>query len=165
MAQFQIGAELKPAEIAKDFNNHIAVLDKKKWFLIDFIPYQYNCTVKELNPTNRVHKSVLNCLKKYNSSEGLTSPLDSAMDIFKDKNKDKDKKQKKTKVISRIKFEIPTKEDFSAYGKEMGIPLSVCADCWYYYDKIGWTVGKDQKPMVSWKSALSGWWNREKKKT
>ena len=73
-------------------------------------------------------------------------------------------KQKKTIVLSRTKFKIPTKEEITEYANEQKIPITIAADCYYYYDKIGWTVGKDQKPMVSWKSALSGWWNREKRK-
>ncbi|GAH21525.1 unnamed protein product, partial [marine sediment metagenome] len=31
------------------------------------------------------------------------------------------------------------------YAKEQGIPLVIAGDCFYYYDKIGWVVGKDQK--------------------
>lgn len=73
-------------------------------------------------------------------------------------------KLKKTKSIAHAKFKIPTKEEFIAYADEKKIPRSIAGDCWYYYDKIGWTIGKDQKPMVSWKSALAGWWNREKNK-
>ena len=76
-------------------------------------------------------------------------------------------KRREEKIKSKIakpKFKIPTKEEFTAYADEKKIPRSIAGDCWYYYDKIGWTVGKDQKPMVSWKSALTGWWNREKRK-
>ena len=69
-----------------------------------------------------------------------------------------------TKVLSNTKFKIPTKAEFIKYADEKKIPRSIAGDCYYYYDKIGWTIGKDQKPMVNWKSALSGWWNREKNK-
>ncbi|GAG87627.1 unnamed protein product, partial [marine sediment metagenome] len=28
----------------------------------------------------------------------------------------------------------------------------------------GWIIGKSKLPMKNWKSALGGWWNREKNK-
>ena len=79
-----------------------------------------------------------------------------------DENENEDINRDKKK--SSVKFKIPTKEEFIKYADEKKIPRSIAGDCWYYYDKIGWTVGKDQKPMVNWKSTLSGWWNREKNK-
>ena len=74
------------------------------------------------------------------------------------------KKKNIKNKIANLKFIVPTKDEFTAYADEKKIPRSIAGDCYYYYDKIGWTVGKDQKPMVSWKSALAGWWNREKQK-
>ena len=80
-----------------------------------------------------------------------------------EKSREEKNRVEKSKGINP-KFIIPTKEEFTAYADSKGIPRSEAGVCWYYYDKLGWTVGKDQKPMVSWKSALSGWWIREKNK-
>lgn len=106
LAQFQIGAELKPHEIIEVFKNHILVISQKKWFIIDFIEYQYGCSIDELSTSNRVHQSVLKCLEKYDTSKGLASPMDTrsqgAIDI--DKDKDKDKEQVKNKVITNKKY-------------------------------------------------------------
>jgi len=78
------------------------------------------------------------------------------------------KKVNKVKNVNKVaiakKFTIPTKAQFAEYAVNNNIPKTVAAECWYYYDKIGWTVGKDQKKMKNWESALSGWWVREKKK-
>jgi len=32
-----------------------------------------------------------------------------------------------------------------------------------YYSSVDWVIGKDKKPMVSWKGAASGWYSRKKK--
>lgn len=77
-----------------------------------------------------------------------------------DKNVKNDKN--KEKYIKRKN--IPTKQELVDYAKEKKIPLSIAGECFYYYDKIGWVVGKNLTPMTNWKSALSGWWLREKKK-
>ena len=78
------------------------------------------------------------------------------------KNDKNDKNDKKRDM--RKKFIKPTKKEMGAYAKEMNIPITVAVDCWYYYDKLDWKIGKDEKQMKNWKSALSGWWSREKRK-
>lgn len=102
LAQWQIGAELNQLEITRVFKEHIIALSNKKWFLIDFIPYQYNCTIEELNPANRVHKSVLACLKKYNTKKGLTSSFDTPAQGVLDIDKDKDKDKEQEKVVKKV---------------------------------------------------------------
>lgn len=77
-----------------------------RFFVKDFIDFQYG----ELNPNNRLHKSVLEGLNKHNIDlskiknqeyqaplMGLVSPSEGAKDKDKDKKKEKDKEQDKEK--------------------------------------------------------------------
>lgn len=88
-AEFHIGEKLNKDEIIKIMDGRIIEL-KEKWFIPKFINFQYQVSsVAELNPENRVHKSVIDLLKKEGAIKGLKSPLQGCKD--KDKDKDKDK--------------------------------------------------------------------------
>lgn len=89
VAQIRIGKEMPiDFELAKSvFRNHIQIIDEgQKWFLNDFIDFQYGV----LNPNNRTHLSVLKILEK-NKIKLLSSPMLGAMDMVMDKYKDMDK--------------------------------------------------------------------------
>lgn len=90
-----------------------------KWFIPDFIEFQYG----ELNPENRTHSSVLKHLKKGNLIKHLISPLQGAMDIDKDKDTDKDKeyseKLKKFKYLKKMESPL-TQEEFKKLTGEYG---------------------------------------------
>jgi hypothetical protein len=91
VAKIRIGCEIDFNDAIKIFGNHIQVFDDgQKWFIKDFIDFQYG----ELNPLNRVHLSIISIHKKY-KIKPLTSPLQGAKD--KDKDKDMDKEQDKDK--------------------------------------------------------------------
>lgn len=93
VAQIKIGERLNRETALKFFEGRILeVSDGGKWFVFDFIEFQYG----DLNPLNRAHNSVLNLLKKYGidyKNKPLISPLQGAkdMDMVKDKDMDKDK--------------------------------------------------------------------------
>jgi hypothetical protein len=92
VAQIRVGkdAPITPQEALRLFNTgeiRIIVLNNgSKWLIKPFIDFQYG----ELNPNNRVHKSVLEELAKQ-GIKGLASPLQRAKDKDKEKDKDKDK--------------------------------------------------------------------------
>lgn len=94
VAQLKIGEQLNIETALRFFDGRVKVLDDK-WFIPDFIDFQYG----DLNPVNRVHNSVMTILKRYNlldennKIKPLTSPLQGAKD--KDKDMDKDKEQDK----------------------------------------------------------------------
>lgn len=99
IARIRLGIQLPTEqEIIKSFSANIFVFDDgKKWFIPDFVRFQYG----ELNPQNRAHNSVIKRLNDYNLNsqiKPLTSPLQGAKD--KDKDKDKDK------VVDFYKSEI-----------------------------------------------------------
>jgi hypothetical protein len=70
VAQIRIGEAISKHEAIKQFGDRVEIFDDgNKWFLRDFIDFQYG----ELNPSNRVHASVIATLKKYNI--GACMPL------------------------------------------------------------------------------------------
>ena len=94
VAQLYIGHDspINDHEALKFFNEgeaRIETFDRgDKWFIRPFIEFQYGT----LNPSNRVHLSILNILKK-NKIKPLISPLLGAKDKDKDKDKEKDKEE------------------------------------------------------------------------
>jgi len=95
IAQLYLGSDMKvnESDALKFFNeDEVRVIPfscGKKWFIKPFIEFQYG----ELNPDNRVHKSVINILKKenlYSENKGLTNTLQGCKDKDKDKDMDKD---------------------------------------------------------------------------
>ncbi len=71
------------------FGDRVTAIDKFKWFIPDFISFQYG----ELKESNRMHLSVIALLKKHGVYEikGHQSLLEGANNKDKDKVKDKDK--------------------------------------------------------------------------
>ena len=64
LASFQVGCELNKNEIEKVFEKQFIKISEVKWFLVDFIEWQYNCSIKDLNPKNKAHLSVIRLLSK-----------------------------------------------------------------------------------------------------
>jgi hypothetical protein len=102
VAEIKIGEKLKIEEALKFFYGRIIVLEEGlKWFIIDFVEFQYST----LNPENRVHNSIISILNKYSildenfKIKPLTSPLEGAKD--KDKDKDMDMVKDKDMIISQ----------------------------------------------------------------
>ena len=59
---------------------------------------------------------------------------------------------------------MPTKHGGGlARGEEIGVPKDEGEEFMFYYVSVGWTVGKDKKPMDSWRGAMGGWNGRWKK--
>lgn len=95
VAQIRMGIKLDSNKVIEKMQGAVVSIDGgSKWFLPDFVTFQYGT----LNPENRVHKSVIDRLERYNldadhssKNKPLTSPLQGAMD----KDKDKDKEERK----------------------------------------------------------------------
>lgn len=86
VAGIRIGEEINIDDAIKDFGDHIVPIDNgQKWFIPDFIRFQYG----ELNPSVKAHNSVISILKKYDllkTFKGFVNSLETVMD--KDKDKD-----------------------------------------------------------------------------
>jgi hypothetical protein len=86
VAQIRIGEKIEISEAIKEFGDKIQVLEGgQKWFIMDFVEFQYG----ELNPENRAHNSVLAILRKY-KIKPLVRSLQGRKDMDKDKDKDKE---------------------------------------------------------------------------
>lgn len=92
VACLRIGDNSLSAEKAIElFGAKIQVFDnQEKWFIPDFIEFQYGI----LNPENRAHQSVISILERY-GLEGVNKGLISPLEGRKDKDKDKDKEKVK----------------------------------------------------------------------
>ncbi len=160
IAKIKIG-ELVTEDVAlSQFRNKIRVIEMgEKWFIPDFIEFQYG----ELNPENRVHSSVLTILKK-NGIElinGEIKPLDSPLIGAKDKEQDKvkDKDHSETK-----KFIKPTLNEVEDYFLKIGahrVYKSESEKFINHFTSNGWKVG-GKTPMKSWQAAVNTWWSRFK---
>lgn len=96
-ATFHIGEEFDHKETASIMAGRIIEL-KDKWFIPKFISFQYQVSgPDDLNPENRVHKSVIDLLTKEGAYKGLIRGVQGCKDKDYDKDKDKDKDKDITK--------------------------------------------------------------------
>jgi hypothetical protein len=122
VAELRIGERLDGQEAIKLFGDKIQVMDNgAKWFITDFIEFQYG----ELKETNKVHKSVIDILRKNNvgSCKGQPSVLVDA----KDKDKDKDKEMDKDKA----KDNAPDFEEYEQWTTSI-----LTGNDWLFNDKV-----------------------------
>jgi hypothetical protein len=82
VARIRTGMDINYDAAIRLFGDRIKQIDKFKWFIPDFISFQYG----KLSENNRMHLSVIQILKKHNL---YLSPLQGASDGDKDNNKDK----------------------------------------------------------------------------
>ena len=160
VAQVKIGERLNLETALEQLKGKIyPFADGEKWFIPDFIDFQYGV----LNPENRAHNSVIQLLNKYNLSlenKPLTSPLQGAMDIDKDKDKDMVKETETLKT-----FKPPTWNEVANYiwnkvvseGKkpDKNKIKTVAESLVDFYQSKGWIVGKVK--MKDWKAATNNW--------
>ena len=76
-----------------------------------------------------------------------------------DKNKKENKKEnkeenKENNISSKSRFATPTLEEVNNYISAEGLP-KVGNEFFFYYESIGWKVGRN--PMKDWKSSLKLW--------
>lgn len=160
VAQVKIGERLNLETALEQLKGKIyPFADGEKWFIPDFIDFQYGV----LNPENRAHNSVIQLLNKYNlllENKPLTSPLQGAMDIDKDKDKDMVKETATLKT-----FKPPTWNEVANYiwnkvvseGKkpDKNKIKTVAESLVDFYQSKGWVVGKVK--MKDWKAATNNW--------
>lgn len=99
VANIKIGISIDIQKAIEVFGSHIQIIDEgEKWFISDFIDFQYG----ELKQENRVHNSILAIHKKY-KIKPLKRPLEGAKDKDKEKDKEKDlvKDKEEVKIILR----------------------------------------------------------------
>ena len=110
VAQLRVGCDIDKNKALEFFKKKVVVFDDGlKWFIPAFLSFQYGT----LNIDNKVHKSVIDKLKKGGLYKGLGSILEDAMDKEEDKDKVKDKAMDKEKEIQFDKI-------YSQYPKKSG---------------------------------------------
>ena len=77
----------------EDFKNlkQVVFIKDDVIFLEDFITFQYNVSIEELNPKYSVHRGIIKRLNKYGLFGTLNQPLNNSSASVQDKVKDKDK--------------------------------------------------------------------------
>lgn len=100
LAEIFIGADLNVEEVKKEFRKQYIEIDGgKRWFIIDFIEFQYGT----LNPNNPAHKNVYKELLERGliNSDGtikeLQSPIEAPLQGAKAKVKDKEEAMEEVK--------------------------------------------------------------------
>jgi len=164
VAQIRMGIKLDSDKVIEKMQGAVVSIDGgSKWFLPDFVTFQYGT----LNPENRVHTSVIDRLERYKNkynllleNKPLTSPLQGAMDIDKDKDKDMVKETATLKT-----FKPPTWNEVANYiwnkvvseGKkpDKNKIKTVAESLVDFYQSKGWVVGKVK--MKDWQAATNNW--------
>ena len=107
-------------EITKeDFKGlkQIRFINNETIFIEDFIKYQYNCEISELNPKFSVHRGIIKKLNKYGIlgtlTKGLANPTYEGLQVM-DKDKDKDKDNTISKQVDTTNL----------YGEYLNVNLS-----------------------------------------
>jgi hypothetical protein len=88
VAEIRTGEKFSEKDALRFFGGRVQKISEGKWFLPDFIFFQYG----DLNEKNRLHLSVIQILNKYE-----IKPLRSPLEGVKDKDKVKDKERDKDK--------------------------------------------------------------------
>ena len=147
VASIRVGFDLSQDDLPSLFGDKVISFDNgDKWFIPDFIEYQYG----ELNQNSNVHKSVINLLNKYNL-EGYLKGSQRVESTLKDKDTDIVIVKEKAKAK---RFAKPTIEDIKEYCIERN--NFVDAEKFFdYYSSNGWKVGKN--PMKDWKASVRTW--------
>jgi len=113
-AEFHIGENMVKSEVLEVMNGRIVEL-KEKWFIPKFINFQYQVNGPEdLNPNNRVHKSVIDLLTKEGAYKGLIRGVQGCKDKDMDMDKDKDV------VIDKVKL---TKDEHEKLINTYGLTM------------------------------------------
>ena len=107
LLSFQIGENYTLKEILEAFGDNLKEIGDNKIFITKFCKFQYG----ELNPSVRVHQSVMKLLQKHNidldkSLLSVSDKLLSVKDKEKEKDKGKDINTKKEEFAKRVEKEV-----------------------------------------------------------
>ena len=141
---------IKETEIRKTFVKQYHEFDDgKRWFIKDFIEFQY----RGLDESNRVHNSVITILKRHGLFKGLIRPLYEAKDIYKDKDqlKDKDKDKEKGKNSKKNQLKKIESELNILQAEFDAVDVSI------EFDKFQDYLKANGKKYANYKSAFRNW--------
>ncbi len=138
MFEFLVSEKINTDKFLLNVNSdkeRILILPNSRWYIKGFIEFQYGT---RLNPSSKVHNSVLKLLNENNikSGQGILEG---------------------TKIVARPRTIL----EVTDYFQEKGSNKKEGERFYYYYESQGWKVGKN--PMKNWKMSASGWISRNKK--
>ena len=151
LASFCIGEKIIEDEIFKVFDDKIFKIEGDKWWIPKFVKFQYGLV---LNHENRVHKSVIAILEKYDLINKEGHIQIQGKQENENVAKENIKRIKKTNIKG---FISPTMEEVIDYFKEQKYvnPEEEAGSFWRYYENTGWKVGRSK--MKNWHLAAGNW--------
>jgi len=166
MAELRLGTKLSKEKAQGLFSEKVVVFDNgNKWFLPDFIKFQYG----ELNEKSKVHAAVFKILKKYNLLAHLKS-IHTVSDTVKDKEKDKVIIGNEYIEAGEKFFLSPVRPTHAPSPPQviecffrMGKPIDAAASFFNYYEGLGWMKGIT--PITAWTAFANRWEVKENKPT
>ena len=141
---------IKESEIRKTFVKQYHEFDDgKRWFIKDFIEFQY----RGLDESNRVHNSVITILKRHGLYKGLISFLHEAKDkdIYKEQAKDQDKDKEKGKNSKKNQLKKIESELNILQAEFDTVDVSI------EFDKFQDYLKANGKRYANYKSAFRNW--------
>jgi hypothetical protein len=157
----QVGKDTILEQINSE-KQRIKKISESKWFINDFIKFQYGDT---LNPANRAHASVIKILEEEGINYDYVKPLTSPLVGVKDKEKDKDKD--KAILYGNHPELTDVSERFRSVSTSAGYdPMQVNSDVmakrfFEYYESQGWKKANGM-PIHKWQPLVSTWFSKEK---
>lgn len=151
LAGFCIGEPVSREDVLKTFNGKIVQIEDDKWWLPKFVKFQYGFA---LNVDNRVHKSVIDILEKYDlvdENGNVKVPQGS-------KSPTVSKKKPRANTVVK-KFKSPTMEEAVEYFKQQKYinPIDEGQAFWRYYENNRWVTGRGRVKMTHWHLAAGNW--------
>ena len=141
---------IKESEIRKTFVKQYHEFDDgKRWFIKDFIEFQY----RGLDESNRVHNSVITILKRHGLYKVLISFLHEAKDkdIYKEQLKDKEKDKEKGKNSKKNQLKKIESELNILQAEFDAVDVSI------EFDKFQDYLKANGKRYANYKSAFRNW--------
>jgi len=148
LLSFQIGEDYTLDEIMEAFGSQIVELGDNKFFLSKYISFQYGV----LNPSVRVHQSVIKLLKKYNIQYEYSELSVKDKDI--DKVKDVDTKKKE--FAKRVEKEVINMKLDPVMIKEF-------IEYWTEHNDGGQVLRYQQQSIFNVRKRMSTWVKNSKK--
>ena len=148
LLSFQIGEDYTLDEIMEAFGSQIVELGDNKYFLSKYISFQYGV----LNPSVRVHQSVIKLLKKHNIQNEYSELSVKDKDI--DKVKDVDTKKKE--FAKRVEKEVLNMKLDPVMIKEF-------IEYWTEHNDGGHVLRYQQQSIFNVRKRMSTWVKNSKK--
>lgn len=153
VASLRIGLNINEVTALEKFKDHVFVIEEDKWFIYDFVEFQYG----KLNSLNRAHKAVINRLKKCNllsNENALIIPVQAPYVGAKDKDK-------VTVIVKENKEAIAdcpnNLSEIITEAKRIGYNMTKedAERFMAHYDAINWLVSN--QPCRNWKPLVIKW--------